>query len=294
MSKRYIQCQLCGRKNVLAADAHIYPKGFYTFLADKRSLLLGGDVQAHWNRSGIHDDTIVCRDCEQAYFSIDDYAIKILKRHEGGNDARKDNHPLVVFPLLDRRRLRKFFASLLWRGHVSKKEHVKHISIGAYEPRIRNELLSDGPFDFLDAIVVYLDSEAHDCGASMQRIRFPGGVNGFRIILSHLNCLVSLDKRPMPTIARLNIQLNGSKPIACSTSLASTNDGIAWAMLREELDPSLLATNISVLKSQVLNPISRKLLAAMTRNCEREGLIDRSKLGPSANAFLSSLVAPPK
>ena len=289
MSKRYIQCQLCGRQNVLAADAHIYPKGFYTFPADKQPLLLSGDGTAHRNRSGIHDDAIVCSDCERTCFSVDDYAIKILKRHEGGIDAGKDNHRLVVFPRLERRSLRKFFASLLWRGHVSKKEHVRHISIGAYEPRIRNELLSDGPFDFLDAAVVYLDSQAHDCGASMQRIRFPGGVNGFRIILSHLNCLVSLDKRPLPAIARLSIRLNDSEPIACSTSLASTDDGSAWAMLREELDPSLLATNISVLKSQAANPISRKLLAAMTANCERDGLLNRSELGSAANAFLSSL-----
>ena len=290
MSKQYIQCQLCGRQNVLAADAHIYPKGFYTFPADKQPLLLTGDGTAHRNRSGIHDDSIVCSDCEHTYFSVDDYAIRILKRHEGGINVRKDNRDIIVFPRIDRLALRKFFASLLWRGHISKKKPVRHISIGDYEPRIRQDILAGGPFDFLDAAVVHLDSEVHSCAASMQRIRFPGGVNGFRILLPHLNCFVSLDQRPMPAIARMDIQLNHSETIPCSTSLASSADKSAWIMPREEIDQSLLATTIEILKSQTANPISRKLLATMTADCEREGIIKRSELGSSSNAFLSSLV----
>ncbi len=294
MPKKLIKCLLCGHDNVPSAKSHIYPRGFYSFHDGKQKLVIRGDGTGHWNPNGIYDDSIVCRDCEQKHFSVDNYAILILKQLDNGIRTVIDGHTAFVFPEINRRLLRKFFASFLWRCHVSKNEFVKHICIGDYEQRIREDLLKDGQFDYVDAWCMYLESPIHDMETGVNRWRFDNGVNGYRIQLPHLLCCVSLDKRPIPGIVRINPEIPQIGKMAASTSLASDSDGSAWILIRELLSLPILANDIRALQSQATNPRSRKRLAAFTRMCEREGDLIRTQLPPSALAFLGSLEEPEK
>lgn len=290
MTKKTIHCLLCGKDNVSPADAHVFPKGYFDPLKTGQfQLLLYGDGTSCGTRSGIHDQTIICQCCERQYFSVDDYAIKILKHHQGGFERELDGLSVFVFPQLDRRRLRAFFASLLWRGHVSKLPAVDQVDIGSYEAKIRADILTNGSFDYLDAWVVALTDPAHAAGFGMDKTQFTNGVNGFQILLPNLQCIISLDSRPMPAVARGSIPFpDGRRSIPGSTSLSAKDDSLAWIMLRDDNDPSLLQIAYNVVKAQTTIPLSKKRISSYLRMCEKKGALDRKGLGPLAQSFFDS------
>lgn len=292
MTKHSIKCRLCGQENVPAADAHIFPKGFFTIGNGEQHVILQGNGIAHRTWSGIHDHAIVCRECERTIFSVDDYAIKILKRQEGSIESVVNGHPLAVFPHLDRKRLRCFFAALLWRAHTSEVECVQSVDIGPYEQRIRNDLRYGGSFDYIDAFCIFLESEVHEGQAGIKRMRLPSGINGFQVFLPHFEAFVSLDKRPIPKVSHHQIDNESIGSVLGSPSLSTIDNDYAWVALKLKVDPALRTNHLSVLLSQVYNQKSKRLMSKFTQMCERKGLLDRSKLGPLMTSYLAALDSP--
>ena len=70
-----------------------------------------------------------------------------------------------------------------------------------YEERIRNDLLHNGAFEYVDAIAFLLTGRAHECLIMSCRKRFNidgRQANGYTMQLPHLEFRVSLDQRTNP------------------------------------------------------------------------------------------------
>lgn len=282
-----ITCKLCGHINVPAADSHIFPKGFFSKMHQgEMQLLMTGDGTTHRNRGGVHDKSIICRMCEHKHFSEDDYGIQILKSHKDGRDVDIDGQRLIVFPTINRRTMRRFFASLLWRGHVSKLPYVRSVYLGPYEERIRSELLNDGSFNFIDVWVTFWRATIHGSSIGIHPCRFKNGVRCYRILLPNLECIVSLGCDTMPAVARGSLLLPELGRTNASTSISDTEGNSAWLMLCQESNPNLSQIAFGVLKSQETNAASRKTIAKFIRHCEDRGILQRKDLGPLALSFL--------
>jgi len=165
-----MKCLLCTNDKENMAKAHIFPIGFFNKIETK------GRVETYRTsgekgrrlRKAIYDQEIVCQECEHDILEpLDDYAIKVLRDRQGVLD--QVSHPgvqdtkLYVFDNIDKLRLRKFFASLLWRVSVSKQLELRSLSVGStYEQRIRDDLYNDGEVDYLDVFLFFLTDPLHN------------------------------------------------------------------------------------------------------------------------------------
>jgi len=141
---------------------------------------------------------------------LDDYAIKVIRDRKGAFRIplpAKAPMGMLVFDGVDKRRIRAFLASVLWRCSVSKQLEVSNISIGeAYEGRIRQDLLASGEFSYVDMVLFYLTHPMH--GAfflpAQKRLRPLDTkrdyqmINGWILQFPNISITVSLDKRPHP------------------------------------------------------------------------------------------------
>ena len=226
MDKKLI-CKLCRRPCDKFAKSHIIPRGFF-----KKSLIPCEVNQSAWDmvsfcatgegrklRNVLYDPNILCPACEHHILApLDDYAVQVYRDFKDATfldisdmssdfkaAAREQGMDEVKFVFLkdvDRCRLRAFFASLLWRCHVSNLVELETIDIGqTYEKRIRNDLLIDGTFEYVDAIAFSLTDLAHECLIMPCRKRFNVDglqANGYTLQLPHLEFRVSLDQRRNP------------------------------------------------------------------------------------------------
>lgn len=208
-------CKLCGKAFAKLAHSHVIPWGFVSQCehAHDMSLMSEGEFPKRRNK-GIYDDHILCDECEHRYFyAPDDYAICIyrdLQESEAKVDQTNKNLRYLRFGSVDRRMLRMFFASVLWRCSVAQCAELKDFSIGeVYERRIAADILSNGTFDYIDAVGIRYDAidplnKLHSITESFAmpistRLRFDNRIaNGFNLYLPNYKFAVSLDRRPNP------------------------------------------------------------------------------------------------
>lgn len=225
------------------AKAHIFPIGFFNKIETK------GKVETY-NASGekgrrlqkaIYDEKIVCQGCEHAILEpLDDYAIKVLRDRQGVfeqvSDSRLPDTNLCVFNNVDKAKLRRFFASLLWRVSVSKQLELRSLSVGSYyEQRIRDDLYNGGEVDYLDVFVFFLTDPLHNAFfmpyrkkiKPMDSIRDHQSVNGWVIQFPNITITLSLDKRRHPNRVfwKLSPDLTGNNAgLLVSTSIHPENE----------------------------------------------------------------------
>ena len=226
MNQRSI-CKLCHRYCEKFARSHIISRGFFT-----NTLIPRGPNQSVWDmesfcgsgegrklRNALYDSSMLCQTCEHSIFEpLDQYAIQVYRDFNNAvfldlSDMNRDviaiakaqgidEAKFVLIQDVNRHMLRAFFASLLWRCHASSLMELKAINIGqTYEERIRNDLLSNGTFEYVDAIAFSLTSLAHECLIMPVKKRFDVDgrqANGYTIQLPHLEFRVSLDQRNNP------------------------------------------------------------------------------------------------
>ena len=128
--------------------------------------------------------------------------IRVIAERNGIGDSK-----IGLMRNVDRRRLRAFFASLLWRCHVSTLQEFSLVDIGQkYERLIRDELLQErtlkhGKYDYIDALAFSFTSIAHECLTMPFKKRYcVNGLsaNGYTFQLPHLEFRVSIDQRRNP------------------------------------------------------------------------------------------------
>lgn len=206
-----MKCKLCGADEPRLAKSHIFPKGFFGKLQNKANIQTWST-----NRKGrklpaaLWDRNILCQNCEELTAPLDDYAIKIFRDHQNSFNLKgnfKTGDAILVFENLDTKKLRKFFASMLWRISVSSQMEISNLSIGShYENIIANDLLNNGNFSYVDCYTFILTDPRHSVFLTPYRHRLQPlntsrdhqNINGWRFEMPNLIFWVSLDKRSHP------------------------------------------------------------------------------------------------
>ena len=245
-------CSLCNSPCVHFARSHIIPWGFMkkSHYANDMSLSAKGE-HPRFLPKGLYDEHIVCDKCEHEILSpLDQYAIRIYRDQEKGERmlihvSTRQCISCVIMPNVDRRKLRGFFASLLWRCSMSQYVAFDSIDIGkTYCSRIAKDLLSEGEFNYIDAFgYTYLPNE-EDCIANglldgfvlprKIRLSFEGrSANGYIIELPYLHFKVSIDQREHPLrIMDDTVALTNDRLKDVSFSLSSPNDNKCLALFQ--------------------------------------------------------------
>ena len=210
-------CRLCGQECKHFARSHLIPWGFQSECdyANDMSLVSDGR-RSRRLRKGIYDEHILCDNCEHAYFhDPDTYAVKIFRDFHGGqkqemisSNGRKCRY--YIFENVNRRLLRAFFASVLWRCSISDLDCVSSVRIGKiYEERLANDLLHNGSYCRIDAVGITFDSSKQNMiiqGMNngfilpeKTRIKYANRIaNGYNLCLPKMKFCISLDQRVNP------------------------------------------------------------------------------------------------
>jgi len=247
-----MKCLLCIREKGKLAKAHIFPIGFFNNIETKGQVLTyrtSGEKGRRLQKA-IYDKEIVCQDCERdILMPLDDYAIKVLRDKEGlikiytGNK----NNKLYIFNNIDRKKLRLFFASVLWRVSISKQLEVKNLTVGKiYEERIRDDLLSNGAAEYIDVFVQFRTDPMHNAFFLPYRKKFKPidkrrdtqNINGWILQFPNIHILLSMDQRHLPNRIYGKIADNNNLPV--STSIHPDSDAFKFAISEREKDEAQL------------------------------------------------------
>ncbi len=263
-----MKCQLCQSEVENLVKAHIYPIGFFNNIETKGKVTTFDQDGKKKRRlqKAIYDPNILCRSCEKKISIYDDYAIKVFRDKEDSFEVISPNHndsKLLIFNSIDKRKLRGFIASLLWRISKSEQEEIASLSIEKnYERLIAEEIKNGGDFSYIDVFASVLTSYFHNsfltpCEIVIDPIdlkRDPFPVSGWEISLPNLLLRVSLDKREHPNNFYVCIppEFTGKvKKIKASTSL-NTEDDYQFMFLITEMHEGY-AEKISTICSNIQN-----------------------------------------
>lgn len=160
------KCRLCGKSCSSFAKSHLIPKGFLakSEYAHKMSLVAERCVSKRMC-DGVYDRHILCEHCESKYFQDpDNYGITIFRDLKGAmRHSFLTSEKQIVrwrsFSNVDRRLLRAFIASVLWRCSVSKQDSVCNFRLSNYyEKKIADDLIRNGQFEYVDAVAILNDA----------------------------------------------------------------------------------------------------------------------------------------
>ncbi|MBL4266705.1 hypothetical protein H8F11_13555 [Vibrio fluvialis] len=145
-------CKLCGKDSKLI-EAHIIPRSFYEPLKESghTPILITDTAGVYPKRTpiGIYDREIVCESCEQLFSPWDDYALKFFTQEVDIDKTIYDQGQPVAHNLgsWDYFKLKMFFLSLLWRAAVTSHPFFKDVSLGPFESRLAELILTKNPSD---------------------------------------------------------------------------------------------------------------------------------------------------
>lgn len=252
------RCRLCGRDRVRLAEAHVFAVGFFAELPEKAHVktVALSDGSGRRLPKALYDREIICDECEHGIMQpLDDYAIKVIRDKKGAFRVPLPPEApmgMFVFEGVNKRRIRAFLASVLWRCSVSRQPELNNLSIGnAYEERIRHDMLNNGDFSFVDMLLRYLTHPVHSAFVLPTRTRLEPidtnrdsqRINGWKLAFPNVVIRVSLDRRPHPgrMFFDLATDLTGRKEhLLASTSLAQDADAYQLLAFESVRDDSLM------------------------------------------------------
>lgn len=141
------QCKLCRQFRPLC-NSHAIPDSAFKYLfrnSDGKGIVSVDDLKTPLQYSSDSWDVpLLCLECESDLNKkYDSYGISLFRGHTGSSERLTHG---VRFTPIDRRRLRMFFLSVLWRMAVSPHESYGNIELPArYEDALHNALTSDQP-----------------------------------------------------------------------------------------------------------------------------------------------------
>lgn len=228
-------CRMCGRRCESFAHSHIIPRAFTPKddNGSKSTVTVGGDGLTKRHPAGIWDEEILCPDCESRLGKYDQYAVNVFRDKKGVEWLTcADGLRTAYFKNVERRLLRGFIASVLWRCSVSNVAECLKINIGeVYKKRIADDLMNNGRFDYIDSLTFVLtDRILTHLLMLPTRKDIPthggGNVNGYRMNLPGLMFYISLDQRAHPlTTVRGVLTCDGQERLA-ATSLSARSEGL--------------------------------------------------------------------
>lgn len=246
------QCLLCKQKKERLARAHIFALGFFSGLPTKArgNTISLSNGTGRKLQSALYDSTILCDVCEHGIMQpLDDYAIQIIRDRKGMFRVPLPAEApmgLLIFDGVDKRKIRAFLASVLWRCSVSKQPEISALSVGSvYEHRIGQDLLHDGDFAYIDMVLFYLTHPLHGAFVLPTRKRLRPldtnrdwqMINGWNLQFPNISLTVSLDKRPNPHRVFLSLasDLTG-RPEALLVSTCLKADSQEYSLLALEAE----------------------------------------------------------
>jgi hypothetical protein len=213
-----MKCKLCGKDKKLV-KAHIIPEALYKPLLDRgRPLKILSNIPGvHPKKShvGIYDMGILCRECETIFSPWDDYAQKLLLAKPIPENYRTQNGQKLAYEIagVDYAKLKLFFISVLWRASVSRQQFFSRVSVGTFEPQLKQMILESNPGD-ADTFAVTLAQFDHPLGTAMLDPHPDKhfGISYYRFYMAGYIAYIKADARPAPDFMGL-LKLRPDKPL---------------------------------------------------------------------------------
>ncbi|MCD6670830.1 hypothetical protein LT068_17525 [Vibrio cholerae] len=138
-----MKCKGCNENKKLI-KAHIIPESFFVSMksGNKPLKVITNILGVYPKKSpiGIYDRNILCRECENRFQKIDDYAFRILIAEEDKQIPVYNDDVVVGYQLnnVDVSRLKLFFISILWRASISEQPFFSKINLGELEDKAKS------------------------------------------------------------------------------------------------------------------------------------------------------------
>ena len=266
---------MCGVECANFAHSHIVPRAFTpkNDVGRREVIAAGGDGLYKKRPNGIWDETILCNACEKRLGKYDQYAVDVFRDKKNAKWLMCfDGLRIAYFPAVNRRLLRGFLASLLWRFSVSQVEECKKVFIGAaYEERIAHDLFYDGSFSYIDSLVFVLKNSilTHMIATPVKKhFKVKGGerVNGYSLNLPGLAFYTSLDQRKHPLVGGPSVFDCGGEKIVGTLSLAECLEDYPYVIPDIGKDEEAIAEILPVVASHKKN--KDHWFAALRQGCD--------------------------
>jgi len=144
-------CKGCNQERKLV-KAHIIPESFFRDLrAEEKTLkLISNTKGVHTKRApvGVYDKEILCKECEDLFQEVDDYAAKILINDES-HEELKEHGKVVGYRIKDvnYEMLKRFVISILWRASISNHFFYSKVNLGPLEKKAKKLIWSKSSGD---------------------------------------------------------------------------------------------------------------------------------------------------
>lgn len=215
-------CRFCGTESPLI-KAHLVPSSLYKKGSDNAEALVvvnsetPGRVSRSW--TGIYDQNLVCRRCEDIWDAWDAYAAVFLRDIDSLAVQLHLEGELVALRVddYDFDKLKLFFLSVAWRCGASQREEFSLVKLGPYEAKLKEAIEnkdSDHPAGFDISILRFDDTSLGAAFLNPHCERWEG-INHLRMYMFGYTVLVKTDRRPMPIEFR-RFRMEKGKPLYIS------------------------------------------------------------------------------
>ena len=191
-------CSFCGTEGPLI-KAHVVPASLYRRSAEKSEALIvinSEEPSRHRkSQTGIYDNNLVCRICEDVWDPWDSYAAKMATPiiEKGSLIAlRVDDYNFE--------NLKMFFLSVAWRCGASRRKEFSMVKLGPYEKKLKEAIENkeiDHPAGFDISVSRFDDTNTGTVFLNPHCERWDG-VNHLRIYMFGYTIIIKMDRRPMP------------------------------------------------------------------------------------------------
>ncbi len=198
-----VQCRWCGIPDPTFAESHIIPKAFFNHDGQNDRKIYGLGQHPKRRRTGSWDNKILCRKCEDDFKDIDSEAAKILlHQFEKNLIPFNDKKDEVAFQLDGKykKAVKQFLIYTLWKASVSRLPEFAQISLGPYEDRIKEDLISDKDFDFDEYSFSAFRLEKHTGNLYPRKLKTDHYGDRLFYELNFVNLIfhIKIDKRSSP------------------------------------------------------------------------------------------------
>jgi|TARA_B100000519_G_C14259916_1_gene447125 hypothetical protein len=197
------ECKFCGNASKLI-KAHVIPAGLYDKddTSQEALMVLSSSRPERVSKSwtGIYDNQLVCRACENQWDSWDSYAVNFLRHIDQHSKPITHGNRLIAYQAdqFDYGRLKLFFLSVAWRCSASNREEFKLVDLGPYEALLKDAIKTsnpDHPAGFEITVSRFDDTKLGTILLNPHCERH-GPVNYLRLYMYGYIVLMKTDKRP--------------------------------------------------------------------------------------------------